>query len=51
MVLFRSPEKVAKTPRARMMRQYDLVERVTLPPEIRGALDEVSAPPTGYPES
>jgi aryl-alcohol dehydrogenase-like predicted oxidoreductase len=26
-------------------------ERVTLPPEIRGALDEVSAPPTGYPES
>jgi aryl-alcohol dehydrogenase-like predicted oxidoreductase len=25
-------------------------ERLTLPAEIRGALDEVSAPPTGYPD-
>jgi aryl-alcohol dehydrogenase-like predicted oxidoreductase len=26
-------------------------ERLTLPAEIRSALDEVSAPPTGYPDS
>jgi aryl-alcohol dehydrogenase-like predicted oxidoreductase len=25
-------------------------EELTLPAEIRGALDEVSAPPTGYPD-
>ena len=27
------------------------VEGVTLPPEIRGALDDVSAPPLGYPDA